>query len=145
MIQSKRVSIVLLRIAMGWLFLYAGLSKVLNPNWSAQGYLKSAKTFPELYQWLALPSNIEWVNFLNQWGLTIVGAALILGLFVRWAALAAIAFMVLYYLPILSFPRVGANSYLVDEHIIFILVLAALYIFNAGKYWGLDALRKSSQ
>jgi thiosulfate dehydrogenase (quinone) large subunit len=144
MIQTKRISIFLLRIALGWLFLYAGLSKVLNPNWSAQGYLKSAKTFPGLYQWLALPSNIEWVNFLNQWGLTIVGAALILGLFVRWAVPAAIALMVLYYLPNLSFPHAGNTAYIVDEHIIYILVLALLYIFHAGKYWGLDALRKSS-
>ncbi|MBI3070189.1 MAG: DoxX family protein, partial [Candidatus Levybacteria bacterium] len=49
---------------------------------------------------------------------------LILGVFVRLAALSGILLMLLYYLPILNFPYVGrgTTSFLIDQHIIFILV-----------------------
>ena len=42
--QKKRALIVmtLLRVAIGWHFLYEGLSKLFNPVWSAAGYLQSA-------------------------------------------------------------------------------------------------------
>jgi len=125
---------------LGVLFLYAGMKQVLNPNWSAAGYLNSAKTFPELYHWLASAVNIDWINFVNEWGLTLLGVALILGLFVRWASLGGIFLMGLYYFVILQFPYVGANSFLVDEHIIFISVFLVLITSNAGTLWGLDFL-----
>lgn len=123
---------------MGTLFFYAGITKVLNPDWSAAGYLNSAKTFPGLYHWFAGAGNISWVNFMNEWGLTLVGLALIVGLLVRWASLGGILIMILYYFPIMQFPYVGANSYLVDEHMIFITVFLILIASNAGTFWGLD-------
>lgn len=61
--KTAKLSIVFLRLAMGWLIFYAGITKVLNPNWTAAGYLKGAKTFSGFYQWFALPQNIGWVNF----------------------------------------------------------------------------------
>lgn len=128
----------LLRIAIGWLFFYAGITKVINSSWSAAGYLSNAQNFQSFYSWLALPSNIGWVNFLNEWGLTLIGVSLILGIFVRWSALAGILVMILYYLPILSFPHVGDHGYLVDEHIIYILVLLVLMLSQAGNTWGID-------
>jgi thiosulfate dehydrogenase [quinone] large subunit len=133
-----KIPVLLLRLGMGWLFLYAGLSKVLNPTWSSAGYLRGAKTFPNLYAWFALPQNIGWVDFLNEWGLTLIGVSLILGAAVRWSALAGIALMALYYFPVLNFPYVGEHSYLVDEHVIYALVFLLLYFARAGEYWGLD-------
>lgn len=132
------MAVFLSRVALGMLFFYAGITKVLNPSWSAAGYLNSAKTLPGLYQWFASAGNIGWVNFMNEWGLTLVGAALIAGLLVRWASLGGMLLMVLYYLPILQFPYVGANSFLVDEHIIIISILFVLIASNAGTFWGLD-------
>lgn len=128
----------LLRLTLGWLFLYAGITKILDPAWSAAGYLGNAQTFSTLFAWFALPSNIGWVNLVNEWGLTLIGAALILGIFVRWASVAGIALMVLYWLPVLSFPYAGEHSYIVDEHIIYALTLLALMVFHAGRYWGVD-------
>ena len=58
----EKFALVALRVSLGLLFLYAGITKVLDSSWSAEGYLKSAKTFPELFQWFAAPGNIEWVN-----------------------------------------------------------------------------------
>lgn len=133
-----KISIFLSRIALGWLFFYAGITKVLNSQWSAAGYLNNAKSFTGLYHWFASAQNIGWVNFINAWGMTLIGVALILGIFVRWASLGGMLLMVLYYfaLPLL-YPN--ANSFIVDEHIIYILVLAILFFSQAGKIWGLDA------
>ncbi len=137
MTKFSKVSLLLLRFGLGWVFLYAGLTKVLNPSWTAAGYLKAAKTFPELYQWFASTANIDWVNFLNKWGLTLVGAALILGIAVRIASWAGTSIMLLYYLPALTFPKIGANSYLVDEHIVYALVFLLFSAMGSGATWGL--------
>lgn len=138
------MSLLFLRLALGWMYLYAGMSKILDPAWSAEGYLKSAKTFSSLYQWFASPGVLPVVNFLNEWGLALLGVSLILGLFVRQSALFGIGLMALYYLPILQFPYVGKNFFLVDDHIIFIATLFCLMANRAGKVWGLDVLRKNA-
>ncbi|HCM36717.1 MAG TPA: hypothetical protein DIS53_02220, partial [Candidatus Wildermuthbacteria bacterium] len=114
-----------------------GITKVLNPAWSAGGYLQNAKTFSGFYQWLATPEMLPITNFLNEWGLTLLGAALLLGVFVRWAGILGALMMVLYYLPILEFPNVGEHSYIVDEHIIYALALLLLAASDAGKIFGL--------
>ncbi|MDP3771027.1 MAG: DoxX family membrane protein, partial [bacterium] len=114
--------LILLRITMGWLFFYAGITKVLDPAWSAAGYLRGAKTFTSLYQWFASSGNIGWVNFVNEWGLTLLGISLILGIGVRLSSVLGVALMLLYYFPILEFPRVG-HGYLVDEHVVYAFAL----------------------
>ena len=56
------ISLAILRLAMGWLMLYAGITKVLNPEWSAKGYLTGAKTFTGFYQWLAGPEILPLID-----------------------------------------------------------------------------------
>ncbi len=145
MTSNQKSSIFLLRFLLGWMFLYAGLSHVLNPNWTALGYLKGSQTLSGFYQWLGSSQNIGWVNFLNEWGMTLIGLSLVVGIFVRIAAASGILVMILYYIPILSFPYVGkgTNSFIVDQHIIFISVLFLLFSFDAGKYLGLKPLVQS--
>jgi thiosulfate dehydrogenase (quinone) large subunit len=138
--RGTKIVILLLRVALGVLFVYSGISKLMDPDWSAAGFLQSAQTLPRLYDFFASDTNIQWVNFLNQWGQIAIGAALVLGLFVRWAAYAGVLMMVLYYLPGLHFPYVGQHGYLVDEHIIYIFVLLLLAQLRAGQYIGLDRL-----
>lgn len=136
--SKQHIAVFVLRVAMGWFYLYAGVSKLLNPAWSAEGYLKGAKTLPALYQWFASPSVLPVVNFLNEWGLTLLGVSLLFGLFVRISAVGGMLVMLLYYLPILRFPYAGAHAFLVDEHILYIASLAVLFAMNAGRVWGLD-------
>ncbi|MBI2482648.1 DoxX family protein [Candidatus Uhrbacteria bacterium] len=137
--RSTRWLVVLLRVAMGWMLLYAGITKVLDPAWTAAGYLRNAHTFSAFYQWFAQPGNIEWVNALNAWGLTLIGIALFVGLGVRVAAPLGAALMLLYYFPVLQFPHPNAHSYLVDEHIVYALALLVLAAMGAGRMMGLDA------
>ncbi|HEY4509788.1 MAG TPA: DoxX family protein [Candidatus Paceibacterota bacterium] len=136
--QFQKIFLFLLRVSMGWLFFYAGITKVLDPAWSAAGYLKGAQTFTEFYQWLASPQLLPLTNFLNEWGLTLIGAALILGVFVRLSAVLGAAMMILYYFPVLNFPNVGEHSFIVDEHIIYALALFVVGAFHSGRLWGLE-------
>ena len=132
------VALLALRLSLGWLLFYSGIIKIFDADWTAAGYLAGAKTFPALFQWFALPSNIGWVNFVNEWGLTLVGLALITGLFVRYASVAGIVFMVLYYLPILDGAHPNAHSLIVDEHIVYIAALLVLYSFRSRRPLGLE-------
>lgn len=138
MTQFQKISLFLLRLSLGWLFFYAGITKVLNPAWSAAGYLKGAKTFPEFYHWLITPDILPITNFLNEWGLTLIGVAIILGICVRMAGILGALLMILYYFPILVFPKIGTTAYLIDEHIIFAIGFLLLVAFKAGKIWGLE-------
>jgi uncharacterized membrane protein YphA (DoxX/SURF4 family) len=137
MTKVQKYSLVALRITLGWYFLYAGFAKIIDSSWSAAGYLNNAKTFPEFFAWLASPENIGWVSTLNEWALFIIGAALILGIFVRFASWVGMVLMLLYWLPVFHFPYAGYGL-VVDDHIIFIAVFAVLATFKAGEYVGID-------
>lgn len=136
--QLQQISIFLLRVGLGWMYFWAGITKVLNPEWSAAGYMQKAKTFSEFYQWLSTSSALPFINFLNEWGLTLLGVSLLLGVFVRISSRLGIVLMLLYYFPILDFPYPNPNSFIVDQHIIFILALFVLMNAQAGRVWGLE-------
>jgi thiosulfate dehydrogenase [quinone] large subunit len=135
----QNVSLFLLRVSMGWLFLYAGITKVADASWSAESYIKGATLFPGFFGYLLQPGVLPKVNLLNEWGLVLIGAALILGVFVRIAAPLGALLMLLYYIPLLAPPYTHPNphSYIVDEHVIYIFALLALAALNAGRVWGL--------
>ena len=135
---SQKITISLLRVAVGWFMFYAGITKILDPNWSAAGYLKGAKLFVGFYQWLLGPGILPVINLVNEWGLTLLGISLILGAFVRLSSILGAILMLLYYFPILDFPHPNPHSFLVDEHIIYALVLIFFAAIRAGRVWGLE-------
>ena len=76
--------LVLLRILIGWHFLYEGVIKAYNPSWTSRGYLLSASILKPFFAWLASDSLISITDNLNIYGLIAVGASLLLGVRVRW-------------------------------------------------------------
>lgn len=140
MTTSQKFFLFLLRITAGWMFFYAGITKILNPQWSAEGYLKGAKAFGWFFQMLLDPNILPIVNFMNKWGLTLLGVSLIVGLFVRFSSLLGVLLMVLYYIP-LGFPYPNPHSYIIDEHVIYISVLLFFAAIKAGRVFGLDGNR----
>jgi|SRR3989344_3643077 len=140
MTKAQKISLLLLRLSLGSLFFYGGIIKIMDPNWSAAAYLRGAKTFASFYLWLMQPGILPVVNFLNEWGLTLLGWALILGIFVRLAAYAGVPLMLLYYFSqsTMRFPFPSAGSFIFDQRIIFSLALILLANFEAGRYWGLE-------
>ena len=91
--RGPMIAITALRVLVGWHFLYEGLTKLTAPSWSSAGYLKQARgPFAELFRWLASqPNLLANADLITMWGLALVGAVLILGLFTRLASLAGSA------------------------------------------------------
>lgn len=135
----QKISLFVLRTSVGWFMFYAGITKILNPEWSAGGYMKAAKTFAGFYQWLASPGLLPIMNFVNEWGLTLLGISLILGIGVRISSISGALLMLLYYFPVLDFPYIKPYSFLIDEHIIYALVLLLFASLRAGRVWGLES------
>mgnify|MGYP000495303858 CR=1 FL=1 len=136
-------AILLLRFSLGWLFFYAGITKVVNPEWTAKGFLENANTFSGFYSWLASPNILPIVDLLNQWGLTLIGLALIFGLIVRFSSYLGAIMMLLYYFPRLTFPYVGEHSMVIDEHIIYAAAFLVLASMSSNHIWSLSGLFKS--
>lgn len=134
MTKFQKISLFLLRIFLGILFFWAGYTKLIDPSWSAAGYISGSKTFIGFYHWLLSPNVLPTVNFLNEWGLTLIGIALIIGLFVRFASFFGLIIMILYYLP--AYP---AEHGIIDEHIIYSAAFLVLMAFGAGKILTLNS------
>ena len=75
--------LVALRVLIGWHFLYEGLVKVVNPNWSSAGYLMDSQGFfSGFFQSLATNQSVlSVVDFMNMWGLVAIGLGLHFRLF----------------------------------------------------------------
>ena len=137
-----------LRLVIGWHFLYEGMVKLLDPHWSSAGYLAgSTGPLAGLYdRVLASPALLTVVDQLNIWGLILIGLGLMLGLFTRLAAGAGVALLVLYYLsdpPLirhgLSLPTEG-NYLFIDKNLIELVMLGLIASFDPHRLWGLDRL-----
>lgn len=140
------IALTTLRITIGWHFLYEGLIKVMNPDWSAISYLNSARgPFASLFKSLASNSAaIESINFLNQWGLVIIGLSLMIGLFSRWACLGGMVLLALYYFanpPFIGLDNASiteGNYLIVNKNLVEIFALWVLFQFPSSKVTGID-------
>ena len=140
--------LVILRMLIGWHLLYEGVVKLWNPGWSAGGYLMDSQgLFANLfYKMAASPSVLGVVDFMNVWGLILVGLGLLLGIFTRLACVGGIVLLALYFLshPALigvKYAMPTEGSYLfVNKNLIEIAALCVLLVFPTGKMAGLDGL-----
>jgi thiosulfate dehydrogenase [quinone] large subunit len=146
--KLQKFWLVALRLLTGWHFLYEGLVKVMNPKWTSLGYLMDSQGwFASLFHSMAgHAGTLAAVNFLNEWGLVLIGLSLILGCLSRVGCVGGILLLLLYYFShppfigsedLFMLPREG--SYLwVDRNLIEIAALAVLYVFPTSKVFGLD-------
>lgn len=144
-------TITILRILVGWHFLYEGIVKIYNPDWTAYGYLVTAQgPFKPFFDLMLGESIIPWVNILNMAALTIVGITLILGIYERLGAFIGIGLLTIYYLAQPSFPglaqvNVEGNYWFVNKNLIELLVCVLLFQFPTGHHFGLSNLKKQSK
>jgi len=125
--MKKSVVMTVLRMLVGWLFLYEGLWKLMQENWSAVGYLKTSHLVA--FQKIAEnPGLLSFVDSLNMWGLTLVGAALLIGLLVRFSAVCGIALLSLYYIaqPPFLVPSAEGHYLWVNWNVIGVVALLAI-------------------
>jgi uncharacterized membrane protein YphA (DoxX/SURF4 family) len=136
----------LLRILVGWHFLYEGIVKLINPAWSAKYYLLGSKwIFAGIFHWMASSPNIlKVVDFLNIWGLILIGLSLFIGLFVRWSSVAGAILLFFYFIaypPVFgyTFGVVSEGNYQwVDKNLIEFFILIVFVILPAEYFYGAD-------
>lgn len=139
--------LLLLRVLIGWHFLYEGVVKIGTDGWTAAGYLHGVPgPFAGIFETLAgNPAMVVFVDTLMKYGLTAIGLLLILGLFTRAAALGAASLLILFYLS--NPPWIGVHfmagegSYLiVDKNLVEMAAALVVASFPAGLILGLDLL-----
>jgi thiosulfate dehydrogenase [quinone] large subunit len=142
---GQAVSLLFLRIVIGWHFLYEGASKLLTPGWSSRPYLLDSNGFlSSFYTWIANHDSVlKFADILNEWGLTLIGLALILGIFNRIATMAGILLLLLYYFSHPAwigieymFPSEG-NYFIVNKNVVEMMALLVLFFFPTGYVAGL--------
>jgi uncharacterized membrane protein YphA (DoxX/SURF4 family) len=88
----------------------------------------------------------KWIDLSTMYGLTVLGACLLLGLFSRTAAVLSAGFLLSTYLCFPPFPWLPAapnneGYYLfVNKNLIEMLALLALATTASGRWFGLDAV-----
>jgi len=146
--NTQLTALVILRVLIGWHFLYEGITKLINPYWTSAGYLSESKwIFSSLFRYvLTSQTAIKIVDFLNVWGLIAIGIGLIAGCMTRTASVSAIVLLFLYYVcnpPFIGYkhttPTEGAYL-IVNKNLIEMFALFVLTVFPTGKLIGLDRL-----
>ncbi|MDR2472905.1 MAG: DoxX family protein [Tannerella sp.] len=100
--------ITVIRTAIGWHFLYEGIVKCVATNWTSADYLAGTRGMASwFYHFLAgSPVAVTVVDWMNIIGLIVIGLALFLGVFVRWASLGGVVLLALYYF---AYPPFGVS------------------------------------
>jgi uncharacterized membrane protein YphA (DoxX/SURF4 family) len=146
--KGLEIFLVLLRTVIGWHFLYEGISKLFNPNWSSYNFLSVSKwIFADFFQNLAAnPKALAIVDLLNIWGLILIGLSLFFGILVRYSCVFGILLLGLYYVanpPFLGmeFGVPAEGSYLiVNKNLIELIALCVFLFIPARSLPGLDRL-----
>lgn len=132
------------RIALGWTFLWAFLDKLFGLGYDTApgaawidgvsptaGYLTS-RDGSLGNQFQALAGN-QWADIAFMGGMCALGISLILGIGLRLAAIGGSILMLSMWMSMLPL----SNNPFMDQHVIYALVLVALALTRAGDTWGL--------
>ena|ERR1700712_3229405 len=150
------IGIAALRIALGFVFLWAFLDKTFGLGYSTasekswlaggsptKGFLSHVEVGP-LQSVFNSIAGAWWADLLFMVGLLTVGVALIAGVALRLAAGAASLMMVLMWAaewPLARFTSTGvsngSSNPFVDYHLIYALSAIVLAVIGAGSYYGL--------
>ena len=137
-----------LRIAMGWIFLWAFFDKLLGLGFATTaenawiaggsptlGFLSfgTGTLFGGFFQSLAGFAIVDWLFML---GLLFVGLALILGIGVKLAGYVGAFMMFLMWLAVLPL----ANNPIIDDHIIYLIIMLGFTVVNTDDWFGLGKI-----
>jgi uncharacterized membrane protein YphA (DoxX/SURF4 family) len=142
----KLYALTLLRMAIGWHFLFEGLSKLFTPGWSSADFLLLSNwIFSGFFHWIANNAGLLSVaDFAVTWGLILIGISLFAGIFDRIACISGMLLIAMFWLanpPLtgLDFgvPHEG-NYMVIDKNLVEFFALLLLSLFPSGKYLGLE-------
>jgi uncharacterized membrane protein YphA (DoxX/SURF4 family) len=150
--KFKLYALALLRIVIGWHFLFEGISKAFTPSWSSADFLLLSNwIFAGFFHWVAgNPSIIAIVDFAVTWGLILIGLMLLAGLFDRTFAVAGMLLIAMFWIANPPLTRLDfgvpheGNYMVVDKNLVEFFALFVIFLFPTGKYLGLGVfLRKN--
>ena len=151
--MPQLIMLVALRMAIGWHLMYEGLVKLLADNWTSYAFLMDSQGwFSGIFKSIARnPTALAISDQMNVWGLTLIGFALIAGIFTRYAKIAGMILLLFYYAaqpPLMMseylFPGEG-SYFLVNKNLIELFALGVLFVFPTGQIIGIDRLIKRSK
>ena len=153
---AAKVAIALLRVALGFIFLWAFLDKFFGLGYATaadkgwidggsptKGLMSGVKVGP-FESFFNSIAGTWWANTLFMLGLFAIGTALILGVAMKITMFAGPLLLVLMWSaewPMAQFNSAGeatrsANPFL-DDHLIYALVIIVLALIGAGRVYGL--------
>lgn len=144
--KSQMTWLMMLRLFIGWHFMYEGLVKIMNPKWTSLPYLLDSKG-PASSFFIKLTQDdtlISLINLVNEWSLLLIGLGLTLGCMYRLASVGGMILLAMYTLSHPSF--VGASymmpfegSYLwIDKNIVEFAALGLMCVFPTSQIIGFD-------
>jgi len=135
------LAVSILRMAIGWHFLYEGIAKITMNSWSSQPYLANTTGFfSPFYHWLAASPAIGLINWVNIIALILIGLALFFGCFTRIAAACGALLLLLYYFayPPFGFSLITASTeshlYIVNYQLLEAIVLIFFAVYPHTGY-----------
>ncbi len=160
---ARERGLFILRVVLGFGFLYAGIEKLLNfagedKPWSAFGFLKFATggTIPNMVGhtdpmshnptqaiWTGLagdPTLLGIVNFLVVFGELAIGIALIFGIATRLAGILGAVMMFFFWIAAWDF-QYG----IVNQQFVYMILSAFLAYASAGRVVGLDGILEKTE
>lgn len=148
-------SVLGLRLVMAWIFLQAGLEKLLDPEWSAAGYIDPETPFgvttanPMVGFFADLSTSAGVVDPLVVWGQILIGLALLFGVLVRFAVFWGAVQMFLFWLASLQGGLAEGlpveHGWVVNSDVVYILLLFGLGAWGAGRILGVDAVLEDTE
>lgn len=150
------IAIALLRLSVGFVFLWAFLDKFFGLGYSTpsarawinggsptKGFLSNVDIGPFQSAFNSI-AGTWWADTLFMLGLLGVGLAVMLGVFMNVSAIAGTLMMVLMWVaewPLAQFTSSGeasgSTNPFMDYHLIYALVLIVLAVIGAGRYFGI--------
>jgi thiosulfate dehydrogenase (quinone) large subunit len=145
---AVRAAGALVRVSLGWIFLWAFLDKTfglghetvskdawINGGHPTYGFLKfaAAGPFKGFYNSIAGDTWADWLFMLALLG---IGVALIVGVFMNLAAAAGAVLLVMMWSAVLP----PENNPVMDDHLVYAATLVLLALLGAGRWFGLGAL-----
>ena len=132
-----------MRVVMAWVFLQAGLAKLFTPGgWTAAGYLGNAIPAGNPFGFWSAMVTAPLVDPLVIWGQILIGLALLVGAFVRFAAFWGAVQMVLFWMSHLEGGLLAGfpieHGWFVSSHIVYALLLFGLGAIGTGRILGVD-------
>lgn len=154
--QAGGIAVAVLRVALGFVFLWAFLDKTfglgyatpsakswINGGSPTNGFLSHVEVGP-FQSFFNTIAGTWWADTLFMLGLLGVGLGLILGVALRFFAVAGSIMMAMMWAaewPLAQFTSTGApngsSNPLTDYHVIYALALIVLAVIGAGRFFGL--------